>query len=79
MLHATLPEDAASLPDADLIWSSDALHHVGDQQATVHLLHRRLKPGALLEVCEGGLPTRYLPNEIFLDARTLHSARAGSA
>src|SRR5256885_11874564 len=35
VLQASLPEDAAELPDADLIWASDALHHVGDQQAAL--------------------------------------------
>ena len=64
VLHASLPEDAASLPEADLIWASDALHHLGDQQAAIDLLHRRLSPGGLLAVCEGGLPARYLPNEL---------------
>jgi SAM-dependent methyltransferase len=64
VLQATLPEDAARLPDADLMWSSDALHHVGDQQAAIDLLHGRLRPGGLLAVCEGGLPARFLPNEI---------------
>ena len=64
VLHASLPEDAAKLPDADLIWASDALHHVGDQQAAIGLLHGHLRPGGLLAVCEGGLPARFLPNEI---------------
>jgi SAM-dependent methyltransferase len=63
-LQATLPQDVDRLPDADLIWSSDALHHVGDQQGVINLLHGRLRPGGLLAVCEGGLPARFLPNEI---------------
>jgi SAM-dependent methyltransferase len=64
VMQASLPEDAATLPDADLIWASDALHHVGDQQAAIDLLHARLRQDGLLAVCEGGLPARFLPNEI---------------
>jgi SAM-dependent methyltransferase len=64
VLHASLPEDAAKLPDADLIWASDALHHIGDQQAAIELLRGHLRRGGLLAVCEGGLPARFLPNEI---------------
>lgn len=64
VLHASLPEDAAKLPPADLIWASDALHHVGDQQAAIDLLRARLRPAGLLAVCEGGLPARFLPIEI---------------
>jgi SAM-dependent methyltransferase len=64
VVQASLPEDAARLPVADLIWASDALHHVGDQQAAIELLHAHLRPGGLLAVCEGGLPARFLPNEI---------------
>lgn len=66
ILHASLPEDADSLPEADLIWASDALHHVGDQRAAIDLLRRRLTPAGVLAVSEGGLPARYLPMEIGL-------------
>jgi SAM-dependent methyltransferase len=61
---ANLPQDGAQLPQADLIWASDAVHHFGDQQAAVDLLHGRLRSGGLLAVIEGGLPARFLPNEI---------------
>ena len=63
-LRAALPDDAARLPEADLIWSSDALHHVGDQQAAVDLLFQRIRPGGLLAICEGGLPARFIPSAI---------------
>jgi SAM-dependent methyltransferase len=64
VLQAELPEDFARLPDADLIWSSNALHHVGDQQDAIDQLCRKLRPHGLLAVAEGGLPSRILPAEI---------------
>jgi SAM-dependent methyltransferase len=64
VLVANLPDDFADLPTADLIWSSRALHHLGDQQAAVDQLRERLTPGGLLAVGEGGLPPRCLPLEI---------------
>jgi SAM-dependent methyltransferase len=64
VVQADLPREAAKLPEADLIWTSDAVHHFGDQQAAVDLLHGRLRQGGVLAVCEGGLPARFLPNEI---------------
>jgi len=62
VLQASLPEDAATLPEADLIWASDALHHVGDQRAALDLLRGHLRRAGLLAVGEGGLPARFLPN-----------------
>ncbi|MFG2223120.1 class I SAM-dependent methyltransferase [Streptomyces sp. NPDC048644] len=50
--------------DADLIWTSKALHHVGDQQRAVTALARHLRPGGLLAVSEGGLAPRSLPRDI---------------
>ncbi|MFI7101304.1 class I SAM-dependent methyltransferase [Streptomyces sp. NPDC050161] len=50
--------------DADLIWTSKALHHVGDQQRAVAALARHLRPGGLLAVSEGGLAPRSLPRDI---------------
>jgi SAM-dependent methyltransferase len=64
VLLASLPADAARLPQADLIWASDALHHVGDQQAAVDLMRGHLREGGLLAIGEGGLPARFLPNEL---------------
>lgn len=63
-LHADLPEGLAAIEPADLIWSSMALHHVGDQAAAVAQLGSRLRPGGLLAIAEGGLPSRYLPRDI---------------
>jgi SAM-dependent methyltransferase len=63
-LQATLPEDALTLPEADLIWASNALHHVGDQQGAVDELRRIVRPGGVLAVAEGSLPTRCLPTDV---------------
>lgn len=51
------------LPDADVIWASRVLHHVPDQAATLRSLGARLRPGGVLALVEGGLPTRFLPAE----------------
>ncbi|WP_238011294.1 class I SAM-dependent methyltransferase [Dactylosporangium sp. AC04546] len=50
-----------ALPEADLVWSSAAVHHAGDQQATLDKLARLVKPGGRLAIAEGGLRPRYLP------------------
>ncbi|MFG2287248.1 class I SAM-dependent methyltransferase [Streptomyces sp. NPDC048595] len=62
--HAEVPDGLDALGGADLIWSSRALHHVGDQRAAVAALAGHLRPGGLLAVCEGGLAPRYLPRDI---------------
>ncbi|GGM12889.1 class I SAM-dependent methyltransferase [Dactylosporangium sucinum] len=49
------------LPAADLVWSSAAVHHAGDQQATLGKLAGLLKPGGRLAIAEGGLRPRHLP------------------
>ncbi len=70
--HAELPEGLdggdqqgqGSLGTADLIWSSRAVHHLGDQQGALDALAGVLRPGGLLAVAEGGLPMRFLPRDI---------------
>ncbi|MEZ0089257.1 trans-aconitate 2-methyltransferase [Streptacidiphilus sp. EB129] len=70
--HAELPEGLhggdergdGGLGTADLIWSSKAVHHLGDQQGALDALAGALRPGGLLAVAEGGLPTRFLPRDI---------------
>lgn len=62
--HAKLPDQFDELPEADLIWARDVVHHLGDQQAAVDALARRLRPGGLLALAEGGLPPRFLPRDI---------------
>jgi SAM-dependent methyltransferase len=62
--QADLPDDFGTLGTADLVWSSQAVHHLGDQQAALWALAARLRPGGLLAVAERGLPTRFLPRDI---------------
>ncbi|MCB5165810.1 methyltransferase domain-containing protein [Streptomyces bambusae] len=57
-------EAGPGLGDADLIWSSKAVHHLGDQQAALAGLAGALRPGGLLAVSEAGLPMRFLPRDI---------------
>ncbi|MEW2087346.1 class I SAM-dependent methyltransferase [Streptomyces sp. NPDC005283] len=70
--HAELPEGLhggdspgeSGLGTADLVWSSKAVHHLGDQQGALNALAGVLSPGGLLAVAEGGLPMRFLPRDI---------------
>jgi len=70
--HTQLPEGLdgpdehgeGGLGSADLVWSSKAVHHLGDQQGALNELAAVLRPGGLLAVAEGGLPTRFLPRDI---------------
>jgi SAM-dependent methyltransferase len=72
--HAELPEGLTAgggpgeggLGTADLIWSSKAVHHLGDQQGALDALAAALRPGGLLAVAEAGLPMRFLPRDIGL-------------
>ncbi|MFI0718223.1 class I SAM-dependent methyltransferase [Streptomyces sp. NPDC021224] len=60
-LNGGLPAD---LGPADLVWSSKAVHHLGDQQGALDALAAVLRPGGVLAVAEGGLPLRFLPRDI---------------
>ncbi|MEV0414125.1 class I SAM-dependent methyltransferase [Streptomyces sp. NPDC050448] len=65
--HAELPDGldgGDGLGTADLIWSSKAVHHLGDQEGALKALAGLLRPGGVLAVAEGGLPMRFLPREI---------------
>ncbi len=65
--HAELPEGLdGGLGTADLVWSSKAVHHLGDQQGALDALAGVLRPGGVLAVAEGGLPARFLPRDIGL-------------
>lgn len=64
--RADLPAEFDRLGEADLIWSGNAIHHLGDQQAALTLLAGVLRPGGLLAVAERGLPARYLPRDFGL-------------
>ncbi|MFE2105657.1 class I SAM-dependent methyltransferase [Kitasatospora sp. NPDC059463] len=63
-LRADLPEDFGTLGAADLVWSGNAIHHLGDQQAALTALAATLRPGGVLAVAERGLPARYLPRDL---------------
>ncbi|MFJ5121604.1 methyltransferase domain-containing protein [Kitasatospora sp. NPDC088548] len=64
--RADLPGDFGTLGTADLIWSANAVHHLGDQQAALTALAASLRPGGLLAIAERGLPPRFLPRDIGL-------------
>ncbi|MFI1334921.1 class I SAM-dependent methyltransferase [Streptomyces sp. NPDC020845] len=61
---AELPEGLAEVGEAELIWSSKAVHHLGDQQGALDRLAAALRPGGVLAVAEGGLSLRALPRDI---------------
>ncbi|CCK26264.1 hypothetical protein BN159_1885 [Streptomyces davaonensis JCM 4913] len=63
-LTGELPDAMADLDyPADLIWASQSLHHLGDQQAAIRAYAERLAVGGTLALVEGGLPTRFLPRD----------------
>ncbi|GHF30843.1 SAM-dependent methyltransferase [Kitasatospora xanthocidica] len=64
--QADLPAEFDKLGEADLIWSGNAIHHLGDQQAALTSLAGVLRPGGLLAVAERGLATRFLPRDFGL-------------
>jgi SAM-dependent methyltransferase len=70
---AEFPSGLADLPEADLIWSSHVMHHVGDQLDALSQLVARLCPGGVLAIAEGGLPNRWLPRDIGIGRPGLQS------
>lgn len=56
--------ELAELGAADIIWSGQVVHHVGDQQGALHALAGLLAPGGVLAIVEGGLPARSLPRDL---------------
>ncbi|MEX2980666.1 trans-aconitate 2-methyltransferase [Streptomyces sp. C36] len=78
---AEFPAGLAGLGQADLVWSGQVVHHVGDQQGALERLAGLLAPGGVLAIVEGGLPERWLPRDLGfgrpgLEAR-LDAAMAG--
>jgi SAM-dependent methyltransferase len=64
--EARFPEELGELGSADLIWTSNVVHHIGDQQSALDSLAAAVRPGGLLAVVERGLSPRYLPRDIGL-------------
>ncbi|WP_326688384.1 methyltransferase domain-containing protein [Streptomyces sp. NBC_01795] len=62
--QAELPEDLPDLGTAELIWTSNVVHHLGDQGGALETFAAALRPGGVLAVREGGLPARFLPRDI---------------
>lgn len=61
VLH-NVDDGAPPLPEAaDAVWSSWCVHHARDWDAAVRALVAMLRPGGVLCLAEGGLPTRCLP------------------
>lgn len=61
---AEFPEGLADVGTADLVWSGQVVHHVGDQQGALDRLAGLLEPGGVLAIVEGGLPTRQFPRDL---------------
>ena len=61
---AEFPAGLAGLGPADLVWTAQVVHHVGDQQGALDQLAGLLAPGGVLAVVEGGLPPRWLPRDL---------------
>ena len=55
-----LPDGLDDLGQADLVWASMVLHHVGDERAALRSLRARLGPGGLLALVEFADPLRLL-------------------
>jgi SAM-dependent methyltransferase len=58
-----LPAGLAGLPQADLVWVAGVVHHLPDPVDALRALGELLRPGGLLAIREGGLPTRFLPDD----------------
>ncbi|MFI0212798.1 class I SAM-dependent methyltransferase [Streptomyces lydicus] len=61
---AEFPAELDGLGPADLVWTGQVVHHVGDQQEALRRLAGLLTPGGVLAVVEGGLPPRWLPRDL---------------
>ncbi|MGP3951360.1 class I SAM-dependent methyltransferase [Streptomyces sp. 7N604] len=62
--QADLTYGISGLGTADVIWTRQVIHHLGDQQAALSDLGAVLRPGGLLAVVERGLTARFLPRDI---------------
>jgi SAM-dependent methyltransferase len=62
--RVSLPEGLADLPQADIVWVSGVAHHLPEPVAGLRALGALIRPGGLLALREGGLPTRFLPDGV---------------
>jgi SAM-dependent methyltransferase len=53
-----------ALGPAEVVWASHVVHHLGDQQQALRQMAGLLRPGGMLALAEGGLPSRTLPRDI---------------
>lgn len=64
-----LPDGLDGLGQADLVWASLVLHHVGDETAALRRLRARLEAGGLLALGEFADRPRFLPESADLGSR----------
>ena len=63
---AELPGGLDGIGQADLIWASMSLHHVGDEVASLRILRDLLDPHGLIAIAELAEPMRMLPDSLDL-------------
>ncbi|MCU1502674.1 MAG: hypothetical protein JWM12_2028 [Ilumatobacteraceae bacterium] len=61
---AELPHGLAGVEQADLIWASMALHHIGDEVGVLRVLRDLLAPDGLIAIAEFGDPMHVLPDDL---------------
>jgi SAM-dependent methyltransferase len=61
---AELPHGLEELGDADVVWASMALHHVGDEIAALRVLGGLLAADGMLAIVERAEPMRVLPRRL---------------
>jgi SAM-dependent methyltransferase len=59
-----LPDGLDAIEPADVVWASRFVHHLGDQEAALRRIAALVRPGGVLAIAEGGLPSRSLPRDI---------------
>ena len=64
--RAQLPDGLDGVHQADVIWASMSLHHIGDETGALRVLRDLLKPSGLLAIAELAGPMRFLPDELGL-------------
>lgn len=80
-VEAELPGGLDGLEPVDVIWSSMALHHVGDEVAALRVMRDLLAPHGLVAIAERADPTRVLPEPLGIGRPGLAERidRAGAA